>query len=146
MTGHSTIKTGIVCFFILLIVSSCGSSRKIMGLEQGWEVLGEKKVNFLRDKDVIEVQSRTQYTMLRFKAEEKDVHISELKVVFANGDKLEPAIDEEIAAGQWSRDIDLGREGRVINSIEFKYRSIGNILSGRANVVVVGRRFDPYHY
>jgi hypothetical protein len=117
-----------------------------MGLEQGWEVLGEKKVNFLRDKDVIEVQSRTQYTTLRFKAEEKDVHISELKVVFANGDKLEPAIDEERAAGQWSRHIDLGREGRVINSIEFKYRSIGNILSGRANVVVVGRRFDPYHY
>ncbi len=130
---------------LLLILVSC-ASRKVVGLEQGWDVLGEMKVNFLRDKDVLEVKNSTPYTAIRFKVEDQDVRINYVKVVFANGDKLEPAIDEVITAGQTSGIIDLGREGRSISAVEFKYRSMGNILGGRANVVVIARRYDPYRY
>jgi hypothetical protein len=62
-------------------------------------------------------------------------------VYFQNGDKLEPSLDEAIKAGELSRVIDLGREGRYIDHIEFNYRSAGNILTGRANVLVLGRKY-----
>ncbi|HYO22229.1 MAG TPA: hypothetical protein VER36_07470 [Flavisolibacter sp.] len=123
---------------------SCGSSRRTFGLEEGWEILGESKVNFLRDKDAMEVKSRNLFTSIRFYVEEKDVRINDLKIVFENGDKIEPALDDVIKAGAQSRVIELAADGRRINTIEFKYRSMGSVLEGRANVVVTGRRYNPY--
>ena len=126
--------------FVLVLVS-CHSSRRSIGIEEGWELLSEQKVNFVRDKDEIVLNNRTPYTAMRFKVEDKDVHINDLKVYFQNGDKLQPNINEDIQADQFSRVIDLGREGRYIDRIEFKYRTTGNILKGRANVLVLGKKY-----
>lgn len=140
----------IVLKFVLLaagfIFISCGSSRRTFGLEEGWELLGEKKVNFVRDKDVMEVKSNNRFTAIRFMVEEKDVRLRDLKIEFENGDKMEPALDDVIKAGEQSRVIQLAADGRRITNIEFKYRSMGSILQGRANVVVTGKRFNPYGY
>jgi hypothetical protein len=130
--------------FAALVLSACGSSRRTFGLEEGWEILGERKVAFLRDKDVMEVTSRNLFTAIRFYVEDKDVRINELKVQFDNGDKMEPALDDVIKAGESSRVIQLAADGRRITAIEFKYRSMGSVLEGRASVVVTGRRYNPY--
>ena len=130
--------------FVVVLLSACGSSRRTFGLEEGWEILGERKVNFLRDKDVMEVSSRNLFTAIRFIVEDKDVRINDLKIQFENGDKIEPALDDMIQAGQQSRVIELAADGRRITNIEFKYRSMGSVLEGRANVVVTGRRYNTY--
>lgn len=129
----------------VMILISCGSTRTI-SVEEGWEILGEAKVNFVRDKDEIDVNSRHAFTAIRFHVEHKDVRINYLRIYYINGDRLEPAINDEIRAGQSSRIIDLPREGREIDKIEFKYRSTGSLLKGRANVLILGRRFDRYRY
>ena len=131
---------------IAVIMLSCGSSRRTFGLEEGWEILGEQKVNFVNDKDVVEVRSSSQLTAIRFYVEDKDVRIKDLKIELENGDRLEPALDDVIKAGEQSRVIELGAEGRKLRTIEFKYRSMGSILEGRANVVVTGKRYNPYGY
>ena len=130
--------------FVVFVLSACGSSRRTFGLEEGWEILGERKVNFLKDKDVMEVSSRNLFTEIRFIVEDKDVRINDLKVQFENGDKIEPALDDVIKAGESSRVIQLAADGRRISNIEFKYRSMGSVLEGRANVVVTGHRYNPY--
>ena len=132
-------QSGFIITVALLL--SCHSSRRSIGTEEGWELLSERKVNFVRDKDDIVVNNRTPYTAMRFKVEDRDIHINDLKVYFPNGDKLEPNIDDDIKAGEFSRVIDLGREGRYIDHIEFKYRTTGNILRGRANVLVLGKKY-----
>lgn len=134
----------LVVGFVVFVLSACGSSRRTFGLEEGWELLGERKVAFIRDKDVMEVSSRNLFTAIRFYVEDKDVRINELKIQFDNGDKIEPALDDVIKAGETSRIIQLAADGRRISSIEFKYRSMGSVLEGRANVVVTGRRYNPY--
>ena len=131
---------------IAVIMLSCGSSRRTFGLEEGWEILGEQKVNFVNDKDVVEVRSSSQLTAIRFYVEDKDVRIKDLKIELENGDRLEPALDDVIKAGEQSRVIELGAEGRKLRTIEFKYRSMGSILEGRANVVVTGKRYNPYGF
>jgi len=130
----------IVTIFVVLFVS-CHSSRRSIGIEEGWELLSEQKVNFVKDKDEIVINNRTPYTAMRFKVEDRDVHIKDLKVYFQNGDKLEPNIDDDIQAGEFSRVIDLGREGRYIDHIEFRYRTTAPILKGRANVLVLGKKY-----
>jgi len=129
----------------ILIVSafliSCGSSRRSIAIEDGWELLGEQKVNFVRDKDVIEVRSMNKFTAIQFKVEEHEIRLNELSIQFQNGDKLSPAVDAIIAPDQTSKIIELGAEGKNISKIEFRYRTTGNVLSGRANVLILGKRY-----
>lgn len=126
-----------------IILSSCGNSRKTIAIEEGWDLLGESTVNFIRDKDEVKVTSSNRYTAIRFRVEDKNIRLKDLKIVFSSGDRLEPLLDDVIPAGENSRIIELSQEGKNISHIEFKYRSTGSLLSGRAKVLVFGRRY-PY--
>ncbi len=140
-----TINKKLTRFLLLLIivstVLSCSSRRRSIAIEEGWELLGESTVNFVRDRDQINVLSSNRFTAIRFKVEKRNIRLNELHVVYQNGDKLDPAIDEELVAEQYSRNIELGPEGKSIRSIDFKYRTEGNVLKGRANVLVFGKRY-----
>jgi hypothetical protein len=144
---NKTIQKTWLGIALLLVINSllvsCGSSRRSIAVEEGWELLSEQKVNFVRDKDEIKVNAQHPYSALRFKVESHDIHLSDVIVYFNNGDKLEPNIDEEIKAGQTSREIELGSEGRFVDRIEFKYRTEGSLLKGRANVLVFARKNYP---
>lgn len=131
----------LLLFLSIVLLTACGTSRRSIAIEEGWELLGESKANFVRDKDVIEVLSSNSFTHIRFRVEDKEIRLSELNVFFVNGDKLSPQIDEVIPAGKESRNIELAQEGRQIRRIEFKYRSTGNVLDGRANILVFGKRY-----
>jgi len=123
-------------------LSSCSSSRRSIPVEDGWELLGEEKVNFLRDKDEVVVVSQNLFTDIRFRVEDREVRIADLKISFQNGDKLEPSIDFVVMANQNSRNIELAADGRAISKIEFTYRTTGNVLKGRANVLIYGKRYN----
>ncbi|MDQ6761368.1 MAG: hypothetical protein M3015_01935 [Bacteroidota bacterium] len=129
-------------FISLVIISfSCGSTRNSIAVEEGWELLGETKAGFIRETDVINVNSRNQFTALRFKVEGAEIKLSELAVFFDSGDKLSPAVDESLAAGQESKLIELAADGRTITKIEFKYRTVGSIIKRKANILVFGKRY-----
>ncbi len=130
----------------ITLIASCSSTRKSIGIESGWELLGETKVNFVRDIDEIPVISGNLFTAIRFRVEDKDVRISYIKIHYKNGDKLEPQVDETIGADQNSRVIELAAEGKAIDKIEFKFKTLGSIFKGRANVIVFGKRYTPYGY
>jgi len=137
-------KTSGYLLVVLLVLAnvlfSCSSSRRSIPVEEGWELIGEEKVNFVRDKDEVIVTSRNQFTDIRFRVEEREVRIQDLKIYFENGDKLEPSIDLVVFANQNSRNIGLAQDGRTISKIEFTYRTTGSLLKGRANVLIYGKR------
>ena len=112
-----------------------------MLFEEGWEILGESKVTFIKNQDQIDVNNSNRFTAIRFKVEKRNIRLKELHIVYQNGDKLAPLVSENIVADQYSRDIELSLEGKSIRSINFNYRTTGNILKGRANVLVFGKRY-----
>ena len=129
-------------FFGLIIISfSCGSSRNSIAVEEGWELLGETKAGFIRETNVINVNSRNQFTALRFKVEGAEIKLSALDVYFESGDRLSPAVDESISAGQESRLIELAADGRTIKKIEFRFRTVGSIIKKKANILIFGKRY-----
>lgn len=130
-------------FAVILTSFSCSSSRRTVAIEEGWDLLGEKKVDFGLDKDALEVHSNSKYTQVRFKVEGKDIKLYDVRIVYMNGDRLEPTIEENMAVDQFSRIIELGPEGKDVIRIEFRYRSTGSLLKGRANVLVFGKRYYP---
>jgi len=136
--------THLLLIFIVLssvLLSACGASRKTMVVEEGWELLGERKVDFVRDKDELDITSENKFTAISFYVRDRDVRLNEVKIFYQNGDKLEPTLDDVIPADQYSRVIEIDKEGRVLDKIEFRYRTTGNILKGRADVLVMGKRW-----
>ncbi len=136
-----TLQIIITLFTAGIILQSCSSSRKTIAIEEGWEMIGESKAAFIRDRDEVIVTSPSTFTAIRFKVEEKPIRLKELNVVFQNGDKLAPMVDDVVEADQFSREISLGPEGRSIRSVEFSYRSKGNLLKGRAKVLIFAKRY-----
>jgi hypothetical protein len=130
--------------FLMIVNTSCGPARRSLTIEEGWDLLGEKKVDFVKSTDVIEVHSSYKFSAIRFKIEKHEVRLNELKITFQNGDKLEPSLDDVLPADQYSREIELSPDGKFVNKIEFKYRTTGNIFKGRANLLVFGKRYTGY--
>ena len=130
--------------FLVIINASCSPPRRTLALEEGWDLLGEKKVDFVRSTDVIEIHSTYKFTAIRFKVEKHEVRLTGVKISYQNGDKLEPALDDVLPADQYSREIELAQDGKFIYKIEFKYRTTGNIFKGRANMLIFGKRYTGF--
>ena len=130
--------------FLVIINASCAPPRRTLAIEEGWDLLGEKKVDFVRSTDVIEIHSTYKFTAIRFKVEKHEVRLTGVKISYQNGDKLEPALDDVLPADQYSREIELAQDGKFIYKIEFKYRTTGNIFKGRANMLIFGKRYTGF--
>lgn len=130
------LKTGFAVLILIFVVLT--SFRSIH--QDDWIFLGERKVSFVRDKDVFTLHTNDRLSAVRMKVEGRDISISEVKVYFQNGDKMEPAIDGIVRAGENSRVIDLPENGRHITKIEFKYRTVGSVLKGKADIQLYGRK------
>lgn len=106
---------------------------------QQWKFIGDKKVNFLIDRDVIHVRGIDSYRQIKLKVTGGPVHILDMDIHFENGDKFDVAIRNRIPKGGESRLIDLPGGSRRIRKIEFLYETRG-FLKGRARMAVWGRR------
>jgi len=54
---------------IAFVISGCSTGRKTIAIEEGWELIGETKVNFVKDKGSMDVMNTNLYTAIRFKVE-----------------------------------------------------------------------------
>ncbi len=106
---------------------------------QQWNLIGEKKVSFLVDRDVIQVKGNDNYRQIKLKVKDGPVHILDMDVHFENGDKFDVAVKQKFANGGESRVIDLPGGSRNIKKIEFWYETRG-FSKGRGRVQVWGKR------
>ncbi len=138
--SFSFAKTMLV-FVAIISIASCSSSKKSTATPEGWLILGESKANFVREKEVIRIYSPDKYTDIQFRVEGQTVKISDMSIYFDNGDRLTPRIEETIEPGQYSNVINLAENGKKLDRVEFKYRTVGNVTKGRARIILMGK---PY--
>ena len=81
--------------------------------------IGDKRVNFLVDRDVIHVTGNDNYSQIKLKVTDNPVHIFDMDIYFENGDKFDVSIRNRIPKGGKSRIIDLPGESRSIKKFEF---------------------------
>lgn len=124
--------------FIAITVSSC-SKTHFASEDPGWVLLGEKKVNHLRESDVIAIKSRDKYISLQLYVPAGSVEIKDIEIMLINGDILKPALDEKIGQGGRSRIIELAEDGRQLDNIRIRYSSGGKLFSKKAVIQVGGR-------
>ena|SRR5664279_5720912 len=133
-----------IFFSIIVMIASCSSSKKNIVTPQGWVVIGETKANFVRETDVVKVYSLDRFTDIRFRVEDRALKISEMTIYFENGDKLTPKMEDVVEPDQYSRVINIADNGKKIDRIEFKYRTTGSILKGRAKITIIGKQYAGF--
>ena len=130
-------------FSILLLWTSSCRSPDFMNGENGWVLLGEKKVNHLSDKDVFNISSRDKFTAIQLYVEKGEIEIKDLEIMLINGDVLKPSIESIIRQHERSRVIDLAADGRQLEKIVIVYRAKGKVFSKKAKVQMGGRPHNP---
>lgn len=104
-----------------------------------WNLIGEKRVSFAIDRDVIHVTGNDNYRQIKLKIKDGPVHILDMDVYFENGDKFDVSIKQRIGKDGESRVIDLPGRSRNIKKIEFWYET-KRLVKGRGRVQVWGKR------
>ena len=124
--------------FVAAVALLSFTTIEINGFQQ-WNLIGEKKVSFIVDRDVIHVTGNDNYRQLKLKVKDGPVHILDMDVHFENGDKFDVSIRQRISQGGESRVIDLPGGSRNIKKIEFWYETKG-LIKGKGRVQVWGKR------
>lgn len=107
--------------------------------DQQWIKIGERRVSFIADHDVINMTGNDNYSQLKFKVKDGPVHFLDVDVHFENGEKLDVSIKQKVPKDGETRVIDLPGGSRNIRKIEFWYETKG-IRKGRGTVEVWGKR------
>jgi hypothetical protein len=107
---------------------------------ENWELLGEKRVGFIADHDVIEVgRGEGRFRKIKIVAHDNDVDLERLRIVYGDGEP--EVIDSEIRIhrGGESRVFDLTGYARSIRRIELWYHTkFKHLLRGEALVQIFG--------
>ncbi len=103
-----------------------------------WEKLGERSVDFGRDRDVIQVgRSEGRFRRLKLIVRNNAVEMISFKVIYGNGEPDELPVRSRIRAGGETRAIDLKGDARAIREVQLVYKSVPN-FRGKAVVELWG--------
>lgn len=104
-----------------------------------WDVLGERQVNGRVDRDAIQVGAEEgEFRAIQLKVTGSSLIMSEVKIVFENGQVFEPKTRLVFDKNTSTRVIDLPGNKRKIKRVEFRY---GNLPGGgAARVAALGMR------
>jgi hypothetical protein len=127
---------GLVGLALATSFSACASAPPARG--GGWELLGEREVDFHVDHDVIDVgRSEGRFHQLRFNVHGGAIELYEVRVTLGDGDVFRPDTRFVFERGEGRR-IDLPGGSRVVRRVDFVYRSLQG-EGGRARVTLLGR-------
>lgn len=104
-----------------------------------WEKLGNKVINMIADRDVLQVRAHEGvFTKVKFAVRKAPIHINNIRIVFGNGNDKNIVINRKFAPGTESRVIDLPGNKRMIKKIIFNYKTVP-AGRGRAYIAAWGR-------
>jgi hypothetical protein len=104
-----------------------------------WEQLGQERVGFDNDRDVIVIGKgedffrERAYRRLRFVAEGGDVRMRAIRITYLNGTTEDVEVDQTLRSGQ-AVDVDLKGERSYLRQIEMIYRAKFSLSFGQGGI------------
>ncbi len=108
-------------------------------VQDKWEKLGSRKVDYGLDKDVIQVGAHEgAFTKLKIQVMGGALNMHKVVVEYGNGTKDELEVKQNFDKNSGTRVIDLEGNKRIIKDITFWYDT-KNAAKGKATVIVFGK-------
>ncbi|HYV94281.1 MAG TPA: hypothetical protein VE978_21080 [Chitinophagales bacterium] len=108
------------------------------GDNPGWQKIGERIVDFKKDRDELMVSGTDRFKSIRFKVTDASIVLQDIEVHYENGDKQDIQVRAPISKGSESRALDLNGGDRAIQKIVFVYKTIPNQREERAHLEIWG--------
>ena len=105
----------------------------------GWTLLGQQQIGFKTKKERIEVgRKEGRFRELVVTAKGAALTIDEMTVTLGNKKEVKLSVKQQLKDGESTRPIDLPGEARLIQHVDFVYRTTAK-GEGRATVMLYGR-------
>jgi hypothetical protein len=125
--------------FLFAVVMAAMSFVSAVPSLAGWEMLGQRKVNYAGDRDEILVtRAEGVFSAIKLHVKKAPINMHKLVVHFGNGETQEFELRNNFSAGSESRVIDLPGNKRVIKKVVFWYDT-KNIAARKGIVELWGR-------
>jgi hypothetical protein len=111
--------------------------------KSGWHKIGERNVDFVKDRDEILVLVADRFAALKFKVTEASINLLDLEVYYESGDKQDIHLNNPVMSGTESRVVDLNGGERSLKKIVFVYKTLPNQSKEKAHVEVWGLKTNP---
>lgn len=109
-------------------------------MADGWTKLGERRVSFKSEEDVIHVSGiRGKFDTIAFHVDKAPIFMKSIRMFYGNGQSQTIQINRRLYEGKRSMPFRLAGGERIINKIELDYRTA---VGGHnwSEVTVYGRR------
>ena len=135
----SAMRLLIVLVLGLAVALGSSALRQPASAAAGWERLGMRVVDFGGDRDQINVGANEgRFREIMIEADGGAVALSNVRIVFGNGQDFSPPTELIFSDDERSRAINLPGTQRIIRSVIFNYRSL-RTGQGRATITLYGR-------
>jgi len=109
-----------------MLLSAFSSKDSSGCIQRGWEMLGERSVNFKADKDEIMVTaSEGRFSAVQIRVKRAPINMQRMVIHFGDGEEQTVELKDNFRAGGESRIIDLEGKKRVIRKVSFWYDTKG---------------------
>lgn len=89
-----------------------------------WQLLGQRSVRFLTDRDEIPVTAaRGAFRRIKLRVLDAAVEFIQVEIMFSNGDRMDVPVRSLIRAGGETRAIDLPGRERFIRKVMLVYKT-----------------------
>jgi hypothetical protein len=125
----------------LMVLVLCGiATLPAAARDDEWVLLGEQRVQFPADRDVIRLSRRDgRFSAIALRVRGGTIRIFKVTVTYGNGEREVLDYGETVRDGDRTRPMDLRGEGRFIQEIELNYGAPPTALFMQPQVEVYGR-------
>jgi len=112
----------------------------ILSDKTGWHRIGQKTVDFSKEKDEIAVTVADRFAAIKFLVKDAPITLNDLEITFESGDHQHLKINNSIKLEGESRVIDIKGSERNIKKITFTYKTLPNYKDKKARVEIWGKK------
>ncbi|MBL0064767.1 MAG: hypothetical protein IPP38_07030 [Bacteroidetes bacterium] len=121
-------------------IASAQTPAVVLSDKTGWHKIGERTVDFKKDRDEVMVMVADRFSALQFKVDEAAIELVSIEVYYESGDKQDLALRTRLNAGESSRVIDLNGGERNLKKVVFVYKTLANAKDEKAHVEIWGQK------
>ena len=119
-------------------IASAQTPAVVLSDKTGWHKIGERTVDFKKDRDEVMVMVADRFSALQFKVDEAAIELVSIEVYYESGDKQDLALRTQLIVGESSRVIDLDGGERNLKKVVFVYKTLANAKDEKAHVEMWG--------
>ena len=134
------ILLAITVFFIGATALQAQKPEVVIKDKEGWQKIGEAKVNFKTEKDAFIIMGADKFKMLQIRVKDANIHLEDVNIEFDGGEKQDVSLKSSYKAGQKSKVINLVNAPRGLKKVEFIYKTVPNTADERAEVELWGMK------